>query len=48
VATHILGFEGDAEIEFCSGNWDFYTEQREKRLAAAGGAKSQKFKHRKI
>jgi sulfate-transporting ATPase len=48
VATHILGFEGDGEIEFCSGNWDFYTEQREKRLAAAGGAKSQKFKHRKI
>jgi len=48
VATHILGFEGDAEIEFCSGSWDFYTEQRAKRLAAAGGAKSQKFKHRKI
>ncbi len=48
VATHILGFEGDGEIEFCSGSWDFYTEQRAKRLAAAGGAKSQKFKHRKI
>jgi energy-dependent translational throttle protein EttA len=48
VATHILGFEGDAQIEFCSGNWDFYVEQREKRLAAAGGSKSQKFKHRKI
>jgi ATPase subunit of ABC transporter with duplicated ATPase domains len=48
VATHILGFEGDADIEFCSGSWDFYTEQREKRLAMAGGLKSQKFKHRKI
>jgi len=48
VATHILGFEGDADIEFCSGAWDFYTEQREKRLAEAGGLKSQKFKHRKI
>lgn len=48
VATHILGFEGDAELEFCSGAWDFYTEQREKRIAASGGAKSQKFKHRKI
>jgi ATP-binding cassette ChvD family protein len=48
VATHILGFEGDAEIEFCSGSWDFYVEQREKRLAASGAAKSQKFKHRKI
>ena len=48
VATHILGFEGDAQIEFCSGSWDFYAEQREKRMAEAGGAKSQKFKHRKI
>ena len=48
VATHILGFEGDAEVEFCTGNWDFYVEQREKRLAEKGGAKSQKFKHRKI
>jgi len=48
VATHILGFEGDGVIEFCSGDWDFYTQQREERLAAAGGAKSKKFKHRKI
>ncbi len=48
VATHILAFEGDGHIEFCSGSWDFYAEQREKRLAASGGSKSQKFKHRKI
>lgn len=48
VATHILGFEGDGVIEFCSGNWDFYIEQREKRLAEQGGVRSQKFKHRKI
>ena len=48
VATHILGFEGDAEIEFCSGAWDYYVEQREKRWAEKGGAKSQSFKHRKI
>jgi ATPase subunit of ABC transporter with duplicated ATPase domains len=48
VATHILGFEGDGDIEFCSGSWDFYAEQREKRIAASGGSKSQKFKHRKI
>ncbi len=48
VATHILGFEGDARIEFCSGSWDSYVEQRAKRIAAAGGPKSQKFKHRKI
>ena len=36
VATHILGFEGDAEVEFCSGTWDFYIEQREKRLGREG------------
>jgi ATP-binding cassette ChvD family protein len=48
VATHILGFEGDGVVEFCTGNWDFYADQREKRIAAAGGPKSQKFKHRKI
>ena len=48
VATHILVFEGDGEIEFCTGSWDFYIEQREKRIAAGGGPKSQKFKHRKI
>ncbi len=48
VATHILGFEGDGEIEFCTGSWDFYVRQREKRIAAGGGPKSQKFKHRKI
>ena len=48
VATHILGFEGDGVIEFCTGSWDFYIEQREKRIAAGGGPKSQKFKHRKI
>ncbi len=48
VATHILGFEGDAEIEFCNGDWDFYVAQREQRLAARGGPKSTKFKHRKL
>ena len=48
VATHILGFEGEAVVEFCSGSWDYYVEQREKRIAESGGAKSQKFKHRKI
>jgi energy-dependent translational throttle protein EttA len=48
VATHILGFEGDGKIEFCSGSWDFYADQREKRISEQGGAKSQKFKHRKI
>ena len=48
VATHILGFEGDAEIEFCSGDWDFYVAQREERLTARGGFRSTRFKHRKL
>lgn len=48
VATHVLGFEGEGVIEFCTGTWDFYAEQREKRIAESGGPKSQKFKHRKI
>jgi ATP-binding cassette ChvD family protein len=48
VATHILGFEGDGRIEFSTGTWDFYAEQREKRIAESGGPKSQKFKHRRI
>ena len=26
VATHILAFEGDGEIEFCTGSWDFYVK----------------------
>ncbi|HEB87946.1 MAG TPA: energy-dependent translational throttle protein EttA [Deltaproteobacteria bacterium] len=48
VATHILGFEGEGRIEFCSGAWETYAEQREKRIAAAGGPGSQRFRHRKI
>ena len=48
VATHILGFEGDGVIELCTGNWDFYAAQREKRIAASGGPKSQKFRHRRL
>jgi ATP-binding cassette ChvD family protein len=48
VATHVLGFEGDAELDFCVGGWQGYVEQREKRWAASGSPKSQKFKHRKI
>ena len=48
VATHVLGFEGDAELDFCVGGWQGYVEQREKRWADSGSPKSQKFKHRKI
>ena len=48
VATHVLGFEGEGVIEFCTGTWDFYAEQREKRIAESGGPKSHKSRHRKI
>jgi ATP-binding cassette ChvD family protein len=49
VATHIIGFEGNGRVEFCTGSWETYAEQRAERLEAAGeGQLSQAFKHRKI
>ncbi len=49
VATHIIGFEGNGRVEFCSGAWETYVEQRAAREAAEGGqGPSQAFKHRKI
>ncbi|MDP6980755.1 MAG: energy-dependent translational throttle protein EttA [Myxococcota bacterium] len=47
VATHIVGFEGEGRIEFCTGAWEVYAEQRAAR-EAAGDTQSQAFKHRKI
>ncbi|MFT5443610.1 MAG: sulfate-transporting ATPase [Myxococcota bacterium] len=47
VATHILGFEGDGRIEYCTGSWDMYAEQRAAREAAGEGG-SKAFKHRRI
>jgi sulfate-transporting ATPase len=47
VATHIIGFEGDRRVEFCTGSWDLYAEQRARREAEGVGP-SQAFKHRKI
>jgi ATP-binding cassette ChvD family protein len=47
VATHIIGFEGDGRVEFCSGAWETYAEQRAKR-EAEGESASKAFKHRKI
>jgi ATP-binding cassette ChvD family protein len=47
VATHIIGFEGDGRVEFCSGAWETYVEQRAAREAAGEGG-SKAFKHRKI
>ena len=47
VATHILGFEGDSRIEYCTGSWDVYSEQRAAR-EAAGEGQSKAFKHRRI
>ncbi|MBW2275749.1 MAG: ATP-binding cassette domain-containing protein, partial [Deltaproteobacteria bacterium] len=50
VATHIMGFEGDGRVEFCTGAWDVYAEQRVAREQERSGGKgpSQKFRHRKI
>jgi sulfate-transporting ATPase len=47
VATHIIGFEGDGRVEFCTGSWETYAEQRARRESdGAGGSKA--FKHRRI
>ncbi len=49
VATHIIGFEGDGRVEFCTGSWESYAEQRATREAEAGArGPSKAFKHRKI
>ncbi len=49
IATHIIGFEGDGRVEFCTGSWEFYAEQRAAREAEAGSdGASKAFKHRKI
>ncbi len=45
VATHILAFEGDAQVYFFEGGFTDYEENRKKRLGEAG---SKKFKYRKL
>jgi len=45
VATHILAFEGDAQVYFFEGGYTDYEENRKKRLGEAG---SKKFKYRKL
>ncbi len=47
IATHIVGFEGGGRIEFCTGAWEIYAEQRAAR-EASGDAQSKAFKHRRI
>jgi len=47
IATHIIGFEGDGRVEFCTGSWEMYAEQRAKREEGGQGA-SKAFKHRRI
>ena len=32
IATHILAFEGDSEVQFFDGNYSEYEEDRKKRL----------------
>jgi sulfate-transporting ATPase len=45
VATHILAFEGDAQVVFFEGGYTDYEENRKKRLGEAG---TKKFKYRKL
>jgi energy-dependent translational throttle protein EttA len=45
VATHILAFEGDAQVVYFEGGYTDYEENRKKRL---GEARSKKFKYRKL
>ena len=45
VATHILAFEGDAQVYYFEGGFSDYEENRRKRLGEIG---SKKFKYRKL
>ncbi|TVR83350.1 MAG: energy-dependent translational throttle protein EttA [Saprospirales bacterium] len=45
VATHILAFEGDAQVYFFEGGYTDYEENRRKRLGEVG---SKKFKYKKL
>jgi len=48
IATHIIGFEGDGQVEFCTGSWEVYAEQRARREEESGRQASRSFVHRKI
>lgn len=48
IATHIIGFEGDGRVEFCTGSWEVYAEQRARREEESGRPASRSFVHRKI
>jgi sulfate-transporting ATPase len=49
VATHILAFEGNAQVYYCFGSYETYVERKKERDAEAGTIDpSLKFKHRKI
>jgi ATP-binding cassette ChvD family protein len=49
IATHIIAFEGDAEVVWCEGSWEVYQEQRQRRLAEKNATDpSGKGKHRKM
>jgi energy-dependent translational throttle protein EttA len=45
VATHILAFEGNAQVNFFEGGYTDYEENRRKRLGEVG---SQKFRYKKL
>lgn len=45
VATHILAFEGEAQVKYFEGGYTAYEENRRKRLGEVG---SKKFKYKKL
>jgi len=47
VATHILAFEGDSQVNFFEGNYTEYEEDRKKRLGADAGPKRVKYRRLK-
>lgn len=48
IATHIIGFEGEAQVEFSTGAWEAYSEQRAKRESEESSRASKSFVHRRI
>ena len=47
IATHILAFEGDSQVDFFAGNYSEYEEDRKKRLGEAA-AQPHRIKYRQL
>jgi ATPase subunit of ABC transporter with duplicated ATPase domains len=47
ICTHILAFEGEAQVEWCEGNFDAYEEDKKRRLGDAA-LEPTRMKHKKF